>query len=165
MEKAKKLRLAIIVMGFLLVVFSAGAVKYTSQTGFCSSCHEMNPAYEGWNTGVHQTQHCYSCHTDEGLISSIKTKANGLREVYIHFTQEVDMDKVQSDVPSERCGKCHDLTDVKKHGERVVGFHKQHREMNFECLTCHKEAGHTKNSFTGFKNAACKQCHQPKSKG
>lgn len=164
MENAKKLRLVIIVLGVLLVGFSVGAVEYTSQTGFCNSCHEMNTAFTGWDNGIHQTQHCYGCHTDEGLINKAKTKANGLREVFIHFTEEVDMEKVQSDVPPERCAKCHDMTDKKKHGERIVNFHKQHQELNFNCLTCHKGVGHTKESFTGFKNEACKQCHLPKTK-
>ena len=160
MANGKNLKKMIIVLGILILALATfGAVEYTSQTDFCNSCHEMNTAFAGWDTGVHQTVHCYGCHTDEGIIAKAKIKANGLREVYLHLTQDINMDEVEADVPASRCNKCHDMTDAEKYGERVVNFHSQHEQFNFDCLTCHKSAGHTKNYFDGFKNDACKQCH------
>ncbi len=162
MADGRKLKMTIIILGALiLAVLSIGAVEYTSQTGFCNSCHEMNKAFAGWDTGVHQTIHCYECHTDEGIIDKVKVKANGLREVYIHLTQDVNMDEVEAEVPESRCLKCHDMSQQEKYGERVVNFHKQHEQFKFDCLTCHKSAGHTKDYFNGFENEACKQCHLP----
>ncbi len=164
MDNRKRLRMTIIVLAVALIaVLSFGAVEYTSQTGFCSSCHEMNTAYAGWQKGVHQTQHCYGCHTDEGFIAKTKVKLNGLREVYIHLTGDVNMDKVKADVPENRCLKCHDFSKTDKHGERIVSFHKQHQALQFGCFTCHGDVGHTGEKFTGFKNSACQQCHDRKS--
>lgn len=163
MENRKKFKTIIIVSGLLIfALLSLGAVKYTSDTVFCNSCHEMNPAYAGWNYNIHQQIHCYECHTDEGFAAKLKVKANGLKEVYLHFTQEVNMDEVKSDVPEHRCIKCHDFTQKDKYSERVANFHTQHQGFKFDCITCHSGAGHSINMFDGFKNEGCKGCHQPK---
>lgn len=163
MENAKRLKTIIIVTGVLiLAVLSFVAVEYTSQTGFCNSCHEMNTAFTGWQNGFHQSIHCYECHTDEGFVAKVKVKANGLREVYIHLTQEVNMDEVKTDIPEQRCVICHDFNQKGKYVERIVNFHKQHQEYKFGCLTCHGDVGHSTDRFIGFKNEACKQCHETK---
>ncbi|GAB4261307.1 NapC/NirT family cytochrome c [Thermincola ferriacetica] len=162
MDNPKKLRLIIIIAAVVIAAVSIGAVEYTSQTGFCNSCHEMNETYAGWQTGIHSGEHCYGCHTDEGIIAKAKVKVNGLREVYIHLTEEVNMDKVVADVPDRRCAKCHDFTGDKYKntvpGQRIAAFHAQHKEYKFDCLTCHRTVGHTKESFVGFTDS-CKACH------
>lgn len=163
MDKQKKLKAAIIISGLaVLGILAFGAMEYTSQTAFCNSCHEMNTAYAGWQAGFHQTIHCYGCHTDEGFIAKFKVKLNGLKEVYIHLTQEVNMEEVKSEVPERRCITCHDFTQKDKYLERIVSFHKQHEGYKFGCLTCHGDVGHNKDRFIGFRNEACKQCHLPK---
>ena len=163
MEKAKKNRLVIILAGILAIVLLAfGTVEYTSQTGFCNTCHEMKKSYTGWQNSSHQDLHCYKCHTDEGLAAKVKVKVNGLKEVYIHLTEEVNMDQVNSIIPEQRCLKCHDFGPKGKYGERIIAFHEQHQDLKFNCLTCHSTTGHSADNFTGFKNEACKQCHQPK---
>lgn len=168
MVMTKKLKITIIAAVIVVAVFSIGAIKYTSQVGFCNSCHEMNVAFAGWEEGVHSDMHCYECHTDEGLISTVKVKANGLKEVYIHFTQEVDMDKVQSEVPSSRCVKCHDFSKEENFKtvpqKRIAAFHTEHAEYKLDCITCHISVGHTGKAFVGFGNEACQKCHQANNK-
>ncbi|PKM80768.1 MAG: hypothetical protein CVU89_12605 [Firmicutes bacterium HGW-Firmicutes-14] len=169
MDKAKKLKITVIILGILVIAFTVAAVEYTSQTGFCNSCHEMNTAFAGWENNVHQEIHCYGCHTDKGLVEKVKTKAKGLKEVYIHFTREVDMDQVKSEVPDRRCIQCHDFSVKKKFEnefeKRIYNFHIQHKELNYGCLTCHGDAGHSRNTFIGFKNESCRTCHLPEKKG
>ncbi len=167
MENPKMLRIIIVtVMVVLIGIIGFASVEYTSQVGFCNSCHEMNEAFAGWETGVHGGEHCYGCHTDDGIIAKAKVKANGLREVYIHFTEDVNMDEVQAEVADNRCEKCHKFTkdeDEKSMPEkRIAAFHIQHKEYNFNCVTCHITVGHTNNAFVGFKNEACQKCHVSK---
>lgn len=164
MENPKKFRLIMVaaIVAFISIIGIA-SVEYTSQVGFCNSCHEMNEAFSGWETGVHGTEHCYGCHTDDGIIAKAKVKANGLREVYIHFTEKVNMDAVQAEVADSRCKKCHQFTkdqDNKTVSEkRIAAFHLQHKGYNFNCVTCHVSVGHSNNAFVGFKNEACRKCH------
>lgn len=163
MDNARKLKTVILVTGILIIaVLSFAAVEYTSQTGFCNSCHEMNIAYAGWDKGYHQQVHCYECHTDKGFVNKVKVKVNGLKEVYIHVTSDVDMDKVKAEVPESRCTGCHDFNNNDKYIKRITDFHKQHQAMKFTCFTCHGDVGHAPERFIGFRNDACKQCHLPK---
>lgn len=160
-ENKKRLKAIIIVSGILIIaVISFGAMNYTSKTGFCNSCHEMNPAFAGWESGFHGGIHCYDCHTDKGFIETVKVKANGLREVYIHFTRDVNMDEVKSEVPDRRCVECHNFEQKDKYIERVANFHLQHKEFKFDCRSCHGDVGHSNAKFIGFKNEACSRCHQ-----
>jgi nitrate/TMAO reductase-like tetraheme cytochrome c subunit len=156
------IRLAVALGAAAAVVLIAGAVagvRYTSQSSFCASCHEMQPMHRGWKNGSHARTECYACHVDDTLIGQVSAKANGLRQVYLHFTSKVDMENVVARVPVERCTKCHDMADMGKLGERIVTAHQKHQEAKLECNICHLTSGHTREAFGGFKHASCKECH------
>lgn len=177
-RKANWQRQVVIIAGLVIffLILVVGAVEYTSRTQFCSSCHEMKAAYTGWEKGIHGVRwendkrkeiHCYGCHTDKGLVATVKTKLNGLKEVYIHFTQEVDMDKVQTSVPDRRCLECHkdDVQENQQNPDKqhIVDFHKQHQNLGFTCMDCHRGVGHSQQRFDGFTKESCKTCHQANS--
>jgi nitrate/TMAO reductase-like tetraheme cytochrome c subunit len=157
-------RLAVLAgVAALVVVAGASAVHYTSQPSFCGSCHEMEVTHSGWTKGSHAKTDCYACHVDSTLAGHIYAKANGLRQVYVHFTHEkVDMDRVTAHVPNQRCQRCHDTQDKEKLGERLVLAHAKHLEAKLECTVCHLNSGHSKEAFVGFTRESCQECHSKK---
>lgn len=147
----------------LVAVAGVGAVHYTSQPSFCGSCHEMKVTHSGWTKGSHVGTDCYACHVDSTLAGHIYAKANGLRQVYVHFTHEkVDMDRVTAKVPNQRCQRCHDTQNKAKFGDRLVLAHAKHLEAKLECTVCHQTSGHAKEAFVGFTRESCQECHSKK---
>lgn len=153
--------LVLLTAGALVLIGGAFAgVRYTSQSSFCGSCHEMQPLHKGWKKGVHASTDCYDCHVDNTLMGHVKAKANGLRQVYQHFTADkIDLEKVSTHVPDARCVRCHKMDDQAKFGERVVVAHRKHGEAKIDCTVCHLSSGHSREVFVGFTQASCKECH------
>jgi cytochrome c nitrite reductase small subunit len=143
-----------------LIGASFAGVRYTSQPGFCASCHEMQPVHRGWSKGSHAATGCYDCHVDRTLAGEVRAKINGLRQVYTHFAGTVDMDQVTAQVPSHRCVRCHDMASEDKLGLRIVTAHRKHTEAKLECTVCHFTSGHSRELFAGFMDASCSECHR-----
>jgi nitrate/TMAO reductase-like tetraheme cytochrome c subunit len=165
MSTRAHIKLRILVLGGLaglVALGGAGAARYTSQSTFCGSCHEMKAAHTGWAKGVHARTHCFECHVDQGLVAHAVAKANGLRQVLVHLAGKVDMERVTAEVPSRRCVRCHDMGNREKLGERLVTAHLKHREAKLECLVCHSPSGHSREAFSGFIQDSCKECHSAK---
>lgn len=155
-----KLGLALLLAGGVaLVGASFAGVRYTSQPGFCASCHEMQSLHRGWSKGSHAKTDCYDCHVDNTLAGHVKAKVNGLRQVYTHFMGTVDLEKVTAEVPNHRCARCHDMGSEEKLGERIVLAHRKHDEAKLACTVCHLTSGHSREMFAGFGHASCKECH------
>lgn len=146
----------------LIALAGTGAVHYTSQPNFCGSCHEMQDLHAGWGKGSHRETSCYDCHVDKTFSGHVMAKANGLKQVYMHFTSKVDMAQVKAEVPSGRCIRCHDVSDQNKLGERRAKAHLKHREAKLECTTCHLHSGHSREVFVGFGSESCRECHSAK---
>jgi cytochrome c nitrite reductase small subunit len=158
--RSSRAGLAVLLGGGLALIGAAFAgVRYTSQPGFCASCHVMQPVHRGWSKGSHASTGCYDCHVDNTLTGHVMAKVNGLRQVYTHLTSQVDMDKVSAEVPSHRCARCHDMASEEKLGLRIVTAHRKHEEAKLECTVCHFTLGHSRELFAGFKHASCKECH------
>lgn len=151
--------IALIVGGIALIAAASAGVHYTSQPAFCASCHEMQSLHRGWSKGSHANTGCSACHADNTIAGQVRAKVNGLRQVYTHFTTQVDLGRVNAPVPARRCVRCHDLGSEEKLGARVVIAHRKHIEAKLDCMECHFTTGHTREVFTGFKPAACRECH------
>lgn len=50
----------------LLGVVLFAAMKYTSRSDFCKSCHEMRPMYSFWQASGHAGVECTKCHAEPG---------------------------------------------------------------------------------------------------
>jgi len=153
----KKLKWVIVISGILLIFFAVAAVEVTSQPRFCYSCHEMGPLYEAWQDSFHKDIACLKCHAEPGVSGLIRTKAKGLRELYVHFTNPQVEPREDADTWgfSLRCLECHD--EVKEKG----GPHnKKHFEMKFVCVKCHEGIGHDAELSNKLPSREiCAQCH------
>jgi len=120
----------------VLLIFLVGfvGVEYSSKPSFCGNCHEMRAAYQQWTQSPHNSVSCLKCHADGTLGGYIKVKANGLRQLYVHFTEEVTSDNIEVVVPKERCLVCHTKP---KTGEGHIKVTQQ-----MECTDCHKDFVH-----------------------
>lgn len=152
-----KLKLLIIVSGFLLVALTVIGVEFTSQPRFCYNCHEMGTVYQSWQTSFHKDISCLKCHAEPGVTGLVRTKAKGLREVWVHFTNPQIEPKADADTWefSQRCLDCHGEIRGK------VGPHNEkHFEMEFTCVSCHEGIGHQpgKNDQLPSREI-CKKCH------
>lgn len=150
---------AMVLAGVALIGAASAGVRYTSQPGFCASCHEMQSLHRGWSRGSHANTDCYACHVDNTLKGHVLAKVNGLRQVYTHFTRKVDLERVSAPVPPHRCVRCHDLASEEKLGARIVMAHRKHLEAKLDCMVCHVTAGHSREFFAGFKHDSCRECH------
>lgn len=157
-----KLGFAIGAVAVIAALAGFAGVRYTSQTTFCGSCHEMNAMHSGWTKGSHAEIHCYECHVDKNLSAQVIAKLNGLRQLLVHLTREVNMDNVTAEVPNERCARCHEMANKDKLGERIVTAHLKHREAKLQCTGCHLNTGHSREAFVGFKSESCVECHSRK---
>lgn len=118
---------------------SVPAFKASEAPAFCSSCHEMQPFYEAWQTGAHKTVDCVDCHVDPGTVDHVTHKVPAAKELLIHVTGDPKFPGADVKVPHERCLKCHGDIGTKK---TANGFsHAQHIKQT-PCVTCHRNVGH-----------------------
>jgi cytochrome c-type protein NapC len=132
--------------------FSYG-VHQSSKTEFCLSCHEMQPygmslfvddrnavpAVHYQNRLIDRDTTCYSCHKDYALFGDLRAKMNGLRHVWVHYTQPIpEKMALYQPFPNNNCLHCHD--DARRFIEAPP-----HQPIANEllsgktsCLTCHR---------------------------
>jgi nitrate/TMAO reductase-like tetraheme cytochrome c subunit len=128
---------AVVVLTLLVGAFAAAA-RATDQSSFCASCHEMAPYYDAWSEGPHAEVACIECHVDPDMVTRMTHKVTALGEVYGHFFGELRFPSGTTDVPDERCLRCHSGTI----DPGLPGFvHAEHAEGK-RCMTCHATAGH-----------------------
>lgn len=127
----------IIAIVILLIVVNVAALQFTSTPSFCGSCHYMAESRESWEESEHYSAaKCLDCHADPGMIGYLMAKANGLKELYVHLTQDItraDIEAMDVHVNKESCLQCHQ--NVKEDQT-----HKLHESM--ECGACHIGMGH-----------------------
>jgi len=148
-----------------LVVFllssAAWAAAYTSRSEFCATCHEMDPMYQSWQTSSHKNVACEDCHAEPGVKGTVKTKAKGLKELYLHVTSSKIQPKAsEKDI---NCYNCHQ-DKVKLNADKALAAKDPHTVKHFDngmaCVTCHSGIVHN----TKLNNAApsrdiCARCH------
>ncbi len=159
-EQKNRKRKYVLVFGTVLIigVVLAGAIKFTSQSGFCDTCHEMEPSYNAWQTSGHKSIECIKCHADPGTIGLIKTKAQGISEVYNHITGNYKTPiTITSDTAefSKRCLKCHE--DIKGKGKP---HNLKHFEVGSQCMGCHQGLVHDPKTNNKVPDrSVCVPCH------
>lgn len=152
----RKLFLFLGLSGFLSLAL-LGAMKYTSRSEFCLSCHEMKPVYTTWQSSNHQSVSCVQCHSDPGLGGLIQTKVQALAEVYRHITKTYRQPiTIDSDTAAftNRCLRCHDIK-----GKNDV-HNLAHFTANVNCAACHLGLVHNPDTNRKLPGSeVCKKCH------
>lgn len=128
-------------MALALVLGAAfvGVASATNSPSFCrAACHEMKPYHDAWATGPHKDISCIECHVDPGSVAQLKHKVVALGEVATHFRGDTSFPReVSSEVPGERCIRCHSKISIDS-----VGFDHAVHAKRGPCTQCHADAGH-----------------------
>lgn len=128
-----------VVAGVIVVAALAGFTAFSETSGFCPTCHEMEPYYAAWKTGPHSaTAECVDCHVDAGLVAHIAHKPSELVEVYDHFFADKRYPNYNVDLSNARCLRCHPRVEI-RNGSRFS--HALH-ETQAQCKECHATTGH-----------------------
>lgn len=164
----RQLRWSVKILLFLLIVsfFAAGAIVVTGQTGFCNSCHIMNPYYDSWKASAHANINCLDCHLQPGFSGYIKGKINGLAQAIDCIVGRVST-KPNAFVKDTSCLRpgCHSIEEItsKTIDYNGVKFpHANHVKkavdgITIRCDTCHSHF--EGNEHFSVNNNACYACH------
>ena len=110
-------------------VATYGAVHYTAQSEFCSSCHIMDPYYASWENSSHSNVACIECHYEPGAVETLEGKFQALSQVakYVTRTQGTKPWAEVSDQSCMRSG-CHSVRMLEGEVQfgRVKFDHRQH---------------------------------------
>ncbi|MEW5735579.1 MAG: NapC/NirT family cytochrome c [Thermodesulfobacteriota bacterium] len=149
-----------ILVGFPLFSMTYYTMVRTSTPLFCSSCHEIQPAYNDWKTSRHAANRfgvvadCMDCHLpaphDTFNFFFAKT-IHGAKDVAAHllgkeYDREHARNAAYASFKNEQCQKCHRniLYIPQKRGAMLA-----HREvlypkpgMEKRCTDCHRNLVH-----------------------
>ncbi|CEG29057.1 cytochrome c3 family protein [Bacillus sp. B-jedd] len=121
-----------------------GAIAFTSNPIFCSSCHEMAPEYQTFKASAHSEIKCTQCHIEPGAKNMVLHKIESMKEVYYHIVGPPDPIVQTVPVMKVNCGQCHsDNRLVTATGDLKVN-HKGHVKEGVPCITCHAGVAHAK---------------------
>ena len=166
-KKKKRLIILGAVLGFFLV-FLIAAVEVTSHSGFCASCHYMEPFFESWEHSSHSEFECSECHYPPGggLKGILSKKIEGLVMVGRYWTKLYVKSKPWAEIKDESCLKegCHDkrLLGGKVDFSNVVFDHKIHfedlrRGKRLQCTSCHSQI--VQGQHITVTSSSCFICH------
>lgn len=143
-----KLKLFILASGALLfiVVAMIGALTFTNQPIFCSSCHKtMSPEYTTWQVSSHSQVSCVACHIKPGLVNTLLHKMQTLKEPVLYFTGTWEKPiKPTEPVENENCLTCHSTNrKFTVEGDLIIP-HDKHEKAGILCVDCHSGVAHAK---------------------
>ncbi|MCL5736665.1 MAG: NapC/NirT family cytochrome c [Actinobacteria bacterium] len=166
-RKRRRLRLALIIVGALIVVLIGGsfaAAEYTSRSSFCNTCHEMNPYYATWQTSTHSSAQCRDCHIPPGFVPYVQTKLFSFREIWVHITRKVEPPlAVTRKIHDANCLRCHPNPGQKTLGAQTntTFSHQAHGAQT--CISCHVRLVHRTVNPPYYVDPAamssCLECH------
>lgn len=158
------------IIGFLafVVVASGAFLVYAGSNHFCGKvCHTMKIYNDTWQVSSHGPEvlkaeggvKCEECHYDKGLGGFVAGKMQGMRSMFKQIAGTYTT-PIMGEPKEARCKDCHDVSKLNETETHKIP-HKQHEEMNLNCMSCHGGLVH---GFEGEGEAkvthdACKQCH------
>lgn len=143
--------IAIVIAALLVSLASWGAYlvyDYTEHDPyFCSSCHVMQPAWDTWHEGPHESVNCHVCHQQ-----NIQDR---VRIVWRWAVDDVEEVPPHTRLARTVCEQCHlDQEDWPQIAESAG--HKVHAlRAGLECLSCHLPSLHAVEP----KTEDCLKCH------
>ncbi|MDA8403930.1 MAG: NapC/NirT family cytochrome c [Desulfobacteraceae bacterium] len=158
-----------IILGFPVFSMMYYTMVRTSTPQFCSSCHEIQFAYNTWKTSTHVNNaqgfvaDCMDCHlpAPQDTINFFYTKAlHGANDILAHFTQNEynhaeEREKAYRSFNNAQCMKCHRniLYIPDKRGAMLA-----HRTvvyplpgMEKKCVDCHRDLVHNATPIYRYK--------------
>jgi nitrate/TMAO reductase-like tetraheme cytochrome c subunit len=149
----------------LIAVGTVGFVEYSSQPGFCKSCHIMRPYYESWAHSSHRNVACIQCHIAPGIRAEAMSKIQAANMVVKYFTGAYGT-RPWAEIEDATCMRsgCHSERLI----EGVVDYkgvrfdHTEHlgelrRGMQLRCTSCHSQI--VQGSHIAVTEATCFLCH------
>jgi len=160
----------------ILVAFPLFSMTYytmvrTSTPSFCSSCHEIVPAFNAWRTSTHANNaqgvvaDCMDCHlpAPHDTVDFFYSKTlHGLKDVASHFTggdERYDRAEMRlaayEDIANSHCQKCHrNILDMPGRrgamlAHRAVLYPRPGNER--KCTDCHRDLVHVDRSAYSYK--------------
>ncbi|WP_075319910.1 NapC/NirT family cytochrome c [Histophilus somni] len=171
MAKSNKKWLFSGIVGVLLgVIILAGvqyAMKATSTTEFCVSCHSMQQPQAEWEASIHFSNRkgiraeCADCHIpQDNVFHYVKTKVFAVKDLWhtyvtdklpdeeafekhrLEMAKSVWQDLKESD--SATCRSCHSFEAMEMSSQTSTAqkMHKTGIETNQTCIDCHKGIAH-----------------------
>lgn len=120
---------------FVTAFGSYRAYEYTESVAFCGQrCHTpMKPEYTAFNVSPHAKLHCVDCHVGEGAEWYVRSKFNGVRQLYGvvtgHYNRPIESPVKNMRPANDTCAKCH--WPEKFHGDVIRVFnHYGYDEQN-----------------------------------
>lgn len=163
MSRVKKL---LLVNGILLVLVGVAFgyfLDYTSEPGFCASCHTIEPYEVSWQGSTHEEADvtCIDCHFETGALGYIEGKVYS----FIKLTQwvvgeEEKEPEAHKTVVAGSCRQCHEDPGA---SYMPHGYHTE--VANLQCTECHSGLVHGAELVGEEKPQAaadpafCNKCH------
>jgi len=163
----------LIVLG-ILISFPLFSLSYytmvrTTTPQFCSSCHEIQFAYNTWKTSTHVNNEqgfvadCMDCHLpapyDTFEFFYAKT-FHGIKDVLVHFIQDEydhteNRRKAYDSFKNDQCMKCHrNLLHIpNKRGAMMAHRSVVYPRAGYEkrCVDCHRNLVHNSREIYEYK--------------
>ncbi|VAW42524.1 Cytochrome c family protein [hydrothermal vent metagenome] len=117
----RKLLLLFLIVNVLAIMFIVGNYKvyqYTESSEFCgTACHTMAPEMARYEVSPHANVECVDCHIGPGTSSFVRSKIDGLKQVYAVLTDSYSR-PITSPVHNLRpardtCETCHNPAQFK----------------------------------------------------
>lgn len=127
----------------LIVLASAGVIKYTMTPQFCAKCHVMAPEYYTWEASSHAQVPCTRCHIKPGLGNLVIHKISAIKEVTLYFTGTYDRPiKMSGKIIDGVCTQCHSpYRGITPSGDLIIP-HDKHAAKKVQCVECHSGVAH-----------------------
>lgn len=178
------------ILSFFIVLalsLPLGFEYYSSQPGFCGSCHIMKKYYQTWDNSKHRNIACVDCHYAPGEQHTITAKFKGMSQLFSYLASPGSAVRKRAFIDDQSCvtAKCHPMDEklaTKKitYTEDVSYVHKTHFDKTIEgqklhCATCHTHVSskehfkvsketcflcHFKNTAFNEGRARCYLCHE-----
>ncbi len=133
----RKLLFGLLALGLASIVFIVVNVKiyeYTESSEFCgTACHTMAPEMARYEDSPHANVECVKCHIGPGASFFVKSKIDGMRQVYAVLTDTFSR-PISSPVHNlrparETCETCHSPTSFKDNIIKTI-IHYDNDEAN-----------------------------------
>ncbi len=153
-------------LGVLGLLALGGFTYYTSTSGFCNSCHYMEPYYASWQHSSHKDVPCEKCHYAPGVGGFIKAKLGGLTEV-IKTVTHTESPMPHAEVLDASCLRkgCHEtrllkgkvLFKGKYHFDHTPHLTELRRGKQLHCTSCHSQI--VQGGHISVTESVCFNCH------
>ncbi len=184
MQQFKKYAILIGGITLLSILIILVSTEFTSQPGFCSSCHYMESYVDAWEMSSHSDVTCTDCHFPPGYMNKLKGKFTALSMAVNYMTGVYKRGKPHAEIDDASCLRsgCHQerlLEGRTIYKENIIFNHTSHlgelrREKKLRCTSCHSQIVQGKHMtvtettcfLCHFKNTPdespindCKWCH------